>query len=70
MPLTLIAAYYGIGTFDNPSVTFTNWVIWLAKILIIAEIAAVIFCEIYFIILYKPSLKELENLQRQLDSNE
>lgn len=70
LPLALIAAYYGIGTFDDPSVTFTNWAIWLTKMVIIAEVAAVISCEIYFMILYKPALKELENLQSQLDSNE
>ena len=70
MPLTLIAAYYGIGTFDNPSVTFTNWLIWLAKNLIIAEVAAVICTEIYLKILYKPALKELNNLVRQLEFEE
>ena len=70
MPLTLIAAYYGFGTFDDPSVTFTNWAIWLMKIMIVAEVAIVISTEVYFKILYKPALKELKNLLRQLDSNE
>ncbi len=69
-PLTLIAAYYGIGTFDKPSVTFINWVIWLSKILIIAEIAVIICTEIYFKLLYKPALNDLKKMLRQLDTNE
>lgn len=70
MPLILIAAYYGLGTFDKPEVIFTHWLIRLTKILIVAEVPTVILCEIYFKILYKPALKELKNLLRQLDSNE
>ena len=69
-PLTLIAAYYGIGAFDRPSVTIINWVIWLSKILIIAEVAVIICTEIYFNILYKPALSDLKKMLRQLDTNE
>ena len=70
MPLILIATYYGVGIFDTPSFTFTDYVIWVTIIIIFAETAAVIFTEIYFKILYTPALDELKNLLRQLDSDE
>lgn len=67
VPLTLIAVYYGIGTFDTTSVTFADWAIWLTIIILIAEIVVVIFTEIYLKILYMPALKELKDLSHQLD---
>lgn len=70
VPLTLIAAFYGIGAFDTSSVTFGAWAVWLMKLILIAEIAAALFTEIYFKVLYTPALQELKNLLGQLESEE
>ncbi len=69
-PLTLTATFFGLGYFENPGVTPDRWIIWLAKNILITEVLTVIFCEIYFAFLYKPALKELREISRQLDSTE
>ncbi len=68
VPLMLTATYYGIGAFDNPAVSFERRAISLAKLLLIAEILSVIGCEIYFWIAYKPAVKKLTEVLRQLNS--
>ena len=68
LPLTLTATFFGLGYFENSAVSLDRWIIWLAKIILIAEVLAIIFCEIYFFILYKPVLRELREISRQLES--
>ncbi len=68
LPLTLAATYYGLGYFDNSAVSLERALIWLAIMIIIGEVLVVIFCEIYFLILYKPALRELNEISRQLVS--
>ena len=68
VPLMLIATYYGIGFFDDPAVSLEHRAIRLTKITLIAEILSVIFCEIYFWIAYKPAVKKLKEILRQLNS--
>ncbi len=70
VPITLVTTYYGLGYFDNFGISSDRWVTRLAIILPIAEILTVIFCEIYLLITYKPVLKELREISRQLDSSD
>lgn len=68
VPLMLTATYYGIGSFDNPTVSFERRAVSLAKLILIAEISSVICCEIYFWMAYKPAVKKLTEVLRQLNS--
>ena len=68
VPLMLTATYYGIGAFDNPTVSFERRFTSLTKLILIAEILSVICCEIYFWVAYKPALKKLKEILQQLDS--
>lgn len=70
VPMTLMTTYYGLGYFDNFGISRERWVVRLAIILPIAEILTAIFCEIYLLITYKPVLKELREISRQLDSSD
>ncbi len=70
VPLMLTATYYGIGSFDNPAVSFERRAVSLTKLIIIAEISSVICCEIYFWIAYKPAFKTLKEILWQMDSVE
>ncbi len=67
MPLTLIATYFGLDFSFAPSIPFESRVIRLTAILFFAEVLVVILCEIYFIILYKPALKQLKKISKQMD---
>ena len=68
VPLMLIATYYGIGFFDDPAISLERRVIKLTKLIFIAEILSVICCEVYFWIAYKPVVKKLNEILRQLNS--
>jgi hypothetical protein len=68
VPLMLTATYYGIGAFDNPAVSFERRAVSLTKLIMIAEISSVICCEIYFWIAYKPAVKKLKGILRQMNS--
>ncbi|MBK8465023.1 MAG: hypothetical protein IPL32_04260 [Chloracidobacterium sp.] len=68
VPLMLTATYYGIGSFDNPTVSIERRAVSLAKLILIAEISSVICCEIYFWMAYKPAVKKLTEVLRQLNS--
>lgn len=69
-PLIIPALFYGLNVFNNPSIAVTELIRSLSIFFIIYEIITFIATEIYFKILYTPALKELENLARQLDSDE
>lgn len=68
VPVTLLLTYFGLGFFDDAGISSERWVNRLAIILPIAEILTIIFCEVYFLVLYRPALKELREISRQLDS--
>lgn len=73
-PLLLILAFYGLGKLENPSITYAEWQSRMIKFIIfivaLSEVLIIPANEIYFAIFYKPDLNELQNLLRQLDSDE
>lgn len=65
-PLLVPAALYGIGYFDDQEASLTARVLWTVLLTLICEAAIVVLNEIFFFVVYKPALKELENLSQQL----
>lgn len=70
VPATLLLTYYGLGFFEDSGIMSERWIKRLAIILPIAEILTVFFCEIYFLVLYRPALKELRDISQQLGAGE
>lgn len=72
-PLIVHAAASGMGVYDKPPTEPADWTSLVIRSIIFTttlyEILTVIGTEIYFKILYTPSLNELKNLLRQLDSD-
>jgi len=68
-PLLVPAAFYGLGYFEYPSISLTIWVLWIIFITLICEAAIITFNEIYFAIVYKPALNELNALLQDLESD-
>ncbi|MGB7067916.1 MAG: hypothetical protein WBD22_00290 [Pyrinomonadaceae bacterium] len=69
-PWIIPAVFYGIGTFDNPSITLTDWALSLVRPIVIYEIVVVIATEIYFRITYASAMDELKILVWQLNSED
>ena len=70
LPLVMLTMYYGIGTFDRPGFTFANAWPSLAKLIALGEIGVIIGNEIYFKMMYRPGLNELNSLLAELDEGE
>jgi CDP-diglyceride synthetase len=69
-PMLVPAALYGIGYFDDNENSLTARVLWTVLLTLICEAAIVALNEIFFLVVYKPALKELENLSKQLKPDE
>ena len=69
-PWAFILAYYGLGVLDDPKITASALLKYLMIVIPILEISVIIATEIYFKILYKPTLKKVENLLDELKFGE
>ncbi len=69
-PMLVPAAIYGIGYFDDQEASLTARVLWAVFLTLICETAIVVLNEIFFLVVYKPALKELESLSQQLRLDE
>ena len=69
-PLIIPALFYGLGIYNNPSITTKELTRSLVIFLIIYEILTFTATEIYFKVLYTSALNELKNLLRQLEPDE
>ena len=70
MPLSVPAIFYAFGSFDPPSIKVWYWTFSLVKSLVIFEIISIVATEIGFVFTYRPVLKELKELLKELDSSQ